>query len=505
MNECVLVKKYNSDKTFFYSCVSPPFPFFPAPHAGRRTARRLVVRPSDRPTAARRRPARWRERGNFPLPKVFLVFPRLCFAHLNARCNRDRMPFFCRDCVRTFNNEYNFIVHRHSQQCLGFRDRAFGPTNTEAARVATGTASGLETVSGRIECPECSALFSRYYGLKRHRETFHSYGQDGQKICFACGLCPAYFSSAEQVRQHRAEVHRPHHEFELVESAHRKQASVYRVFFPSNIRTLDETILHAYDKVAKLLETILTDCSYFKAGLILTLEMHKIDEDGEPTQIESFAFRSKTITVCRSEMTNFHKQLALCGGDIERNVSEFLHQGSGWIVAGPLFMEVEVAECAPLAGGAMGCVLHMAKYGRCRGIHSTHPFGDTLTNFDCFYYAVARHFNPHASTMSQLTEWLDGHLERTNNDLGPVPVSDIDSFERQHTKLDLAINIIYKDESNHIIPIRKSSNIHAKNQICLLLYYTELEMEKVGKRVPYIRFIFFIVLKKINMYGISLS
>lgn len=93
-------------------------------------------------------------------------------------------------------------------------------------------------------------------------------------------------------------------------------------------------------------------------------------------------------------------------GDVERNVDEFLFQGSGWIVNRPLYMEAEFTQCKPLSG--RGCGLHSAIYMRNMGItYATDVIDD---NGNCFYYAIAASFLGRKANLLDLKKFISEEL-----------------------------------------------------------------------------------------------
>lgn len=93
-------------------------------------------------------------------------------------------------------------------------------------------------------------------------------------------------------------------------------------------------------------------------------------------------------------------------GDFERNVDEFLFQGSGWVVHKPLYIDAEFSECRPLAGA--GCGLHLATYLRGTGVGNTTVINDE--NEECFYFAVAASFLGTNANVSELKDFIQQNL-----------------------------------------------------------------------------------------------
>jgi hypothetical protein len=252
---------------------------------------------------------------------------------------------------------------------------------------------------------------------------------------------------------------------------------------------MDEAIFYAYDNMKKLIITLCVNFSYFKINFTFFIEMKRLGDDGEIEQTEIFPFRGLGMTVFREK--DVTEELRRVLGDVDSNVMEFLFQGSGWSVEKPIYMEVEMVQCLPLRGqGGVadgekgGCCLHMAKYRRFKGVIPT-----PLSRRDdgrCFFLAVARHFMPEGGA-AQLDDFVDKRLvldkERLNGEKEmAMAVKEIETFENANEELDIAINVVYRDEKNDVVPVYASKKIGAVNMIVMLLFHTSTEDEDGGKK-----------------------
>lgn len=355
---------------------------------------------------------------------------------------------YCRDCERYFFSEYNYKRHLQSRAHAQLREEG---------------GEGSVRRRGKWSCTQCPAAFARKDNLLRHATAAHP----PNNISFRCGLCQDCFSKQEDLERHRRENHVERHDFYLEESAHKKQCQLLRAQIPTAIHTLDEGLIYAFDHMRGLVSSLSTKLSFYKINFTMFVEMYRLGETGEMMQSEVFPFRSHGIRVHREK--EMGEELAKACGDVERNVREFLFQGSGWIVKRPMFMEAEVVQCYPLAGKS--CRLHVATFVRNQGIVPTAL--SEANDGMCFYYAVAAHFLPEKLTTSEetLKQYVLKNFKqvREKAERG-VTLRDVDVFEELNSELDMAINIIYQDEEKSIIPVRASKRLGKKNNICLLLF-----------------------------------
>ena len=178
--------------------------------------------------------------------------------------------------------------------------------------------------SSRFQCDQCTSVFSRLHFLKTHKERFHSSGTDGQDRAYSCPICAACFIDKTKLQLHRDAAHVRHTSFRLIASAHKKQAQLFRTFFPLTILTLEEGIFFAFDKILPLIESIQVYQDVFKVNIAIMVEMGKMDETGATTRLESFPFKGEGFLVRPFSVPREMVLKALT--EIDHHVGEFLHQ-----------------------------------------------------------------------------------------------------------------------------------------------------------------------------------
>ena len=148
---------------------------------------------------------------------------------------------------------------------------------------------------------------------------------------FACGVCEAVFSMAEEVEHHRKTAHEQRTDIVAVESAFCRQAQLLRAFIPEDTgKNIDETFVYAFTQICRLIKELKVEFKYMKRGTVLHVEMARYDEQGLLTEVKVFPFRG--YSMCISRLTSTHKlrvDVARVVGDYERALEEFLHMGSG--------------------------------------------------------------------------------------------------------------------------------------------------------------------------------
>jgi hypothetical protein len=361
----------------------------------------------------------------------------------------------CDDCGRSFSCLYNLNRHLRSGVHSGGKRAAEG-----------------EEHGGKLKCDQCDAKFFRRDNLERHKKKEHEV--EGRRLTFRCGLCDAHFHERDALELHRRENHVLHNDFRLEQSAHAKQCQLLRAVLPARLKTLDEGLFYSYDQVRKLISSLSAELDLYKLNFILHVELYKLGEDGSVSAVQVFPFRGNGMKITRE--SDVPPELRRVMGDVERNVDEFLFQGSGWIVSRPLFMEAEVVQCLPLTGRS--CGLHVAVYTRGKGVVPA-KLGEADDGM-CFYYAVASHFCGPSATDSELAGFL---FDEVRGDVSQMELKNIVHFERANERLDLNINVVYRDERGTLLPVRAGKNINARNNIVLLLFHTTFWKEAVSHSV----------------------
>lgn len=103
---------------------------------------------------------------------------------------------------------------------------------------------------GKMKCPSCSTFFASHANLKKHVKRFHL---DEVPLAFACGLCDERFSTDSQLAKHRNEHHvrLEESDFQLRDSAHKRQSQSWRLVFPYDVDTMDRAFFYSWYVLAQ--------------------------------------------------------------------------------------------------------------------------------------------------------------------------------------------------------------------------------------------------------------
>jgi uncharacterized C2H2 Zn-finger protein len=286
----------------------------------------------------------------------------------------------CPRCKRPFN--YQSVYRRHIKTC--------------------------KSTGAQFRCSDCSAVFSRSYNLRRHRETLH--GEGGVRLAYACGACDLSFATQNQLKKHRKLAHRPlvKRGFSVRQSAHNGVLQALRLPFPRRIKTVAQAQRFFLPRVVREIKRGLSLMKRFKFCLILHVEMIQLSEDAETIK-ESMVFPFRTLQAEISHRSMIPRRLLDAMAFMRDSISEFLHRGSGWILSDIMTLDLELSKCHILAGG--GCGLHGMTNRKKTGLgldlrrgflpnphakkcvkRADREERERRGKQDCFFLAVASHF-----------------------------------------------------------------------------------------------------------------
>ena len=397
---------------------------------------------------------------------------------------RARKHAACDNCGTLFSSRQSLFTHKKNRVC---RHRQPFP-----GVAAGGGGIGSRTAAAKLPCPHCDQRFSRRDNLLTHVKRAH--GGPRNRV-FLCGLCPQYFHTKGGVQMHRMVEHNDalrggQDQFRRLATAHRRACEVYRLVMPRRIRQTKDAFTFGLPRVRELLGRLLVEKRNARIGLTVTMRFAKSnglmggnpdDDDGgddahgvEGVDVLTVPMSSKFQTM-RYMGERELEQVAQMVSDIDHTLDAFVRNGSGWVVADVLSLDVQAMQCLSLAGS---CTSHSAEHARKRGLTIKHADeGEAGMNGQrCFFRAVARALlhddGIDDPSEQQLEEYV--HARICENVPTPVRVADIEQFERGNAHLDAAINVMYQDDhaSDDVYPVRASPNIGARHRVNLLLFHT---------------------------------
>jgi uncharacterized C2H2 Zn-finger protein len=174
---------------------------------------------------------------------------------------------------------------------------------------------------GRYKCEFCDTYFARISRVEDHMRRIHPPGK--QALLFSCGICAEGFTSQKELHQHRQTQHVKTNDFTVMATAFRRHAMHLRAWFDTPL-TMDEAIVFCCRKIPPVLETSQVYNKLFKCGIVLFVELYKVDLEGNASRTDIFTFRADAFIV--RPFNDFFPDVVRSLKSIVHQVEEFLHQ-----------------------------------------------------------------------------------------------------------------------------------------------------------------------------------
>ena len=294
-----------------------------------------------------------------------------------------------------------------------------------------------------FSCSECKFTSPIFRVTRQHYYRTHKIGAN-----FECSYCSFIFSCANNLRNHILSAHVPS-DMPIAESAFKKSCTSYgSKFKPYKY----ESIEAVFDKFTPQLSAILrngtTSYKNFKANIIILAILDKYDYTTNTcTARNEFVFQSDSFEI--SSLSTDH-ELEACISAVQTSAEEKFDgycdlEGSGWSFQYVNGLFIQLGRCQPLTGGC----------------HEEYDFKSDFIwdgpsdHGECFYAAVARHFNDRSDTTNAeiLAFARTTFPECLNKE--PMNVKSIDSFEK---KYEIGVNVILKEATDlHVVRRTKNS------------------------------------------------
>lgn len=177
--------------------------------------------------------------------------------------------------------------------------------------------------------------------------------------------------------------------------------------------------------------------------------------------------------------SHLSQKLANMLGEMSGRFNDFNNHGSGWVLADCLYLDLNVGQCVALAGSCSTHRVSSNKSGKLIINEEPREENHPDIGIRCFFHAVATYFLHRNSewcerdfSLSELESFVKANLNETIE--SPVSIDSIDEFEKANEHMDIAVNIVYKDENGQTFPCRASPRINAQHCIVLLLFHKEV-------------------------------
>ena len=302
-------------------------------------------------------------------------------------------------------------------------------------------------------CPEkdCGKKFTRRFTLNRHYQNFHLNNELVEK----CSLCGQLFESCEHLQKHYKFSHRPSRKFFLKESAFKKAFATYRYNFMESDINFSSAQLSVREKIKERLIFEAAKKTVCKASLIFICQMSMNDHAGNIMTSASIPFRSPGFIASAMSPRSIKSNIMKSFSFQEKSLEDFMRSGSNWQFERALAFDIEVANVRPItAGKEEEGLLNLKSINQKKFLYNP-------CNKDekCFLYCAA-HFLykdkiPKKNQNKKGEAIYKKYIERFDIKKidFPISIAGIVKFLKQNKKLNLKVNILYRNINGLIFPI----------------------------------------------------
>ncbi len=368
----------------------------------------------------------------------------------------------CRTCDRWYKHEANY--RKHVEKC-------------QKSRVLH-------------KCHFCPRKFRTGYHLGRHVLAVHP-GNATDRV-YPCSICDEVFRTREALNDHRRKSHHGNHQFHLVESCHgRRVVDHYRIFIPEKkSRDIHSCLQFVLLQMVGLAEELASCVPLFTLRPIMALRLQQVNPtSGQTLRFADQHMSATTFTVSRMAMETARERILRSCMQLDRTLDQHTENGSGWSLVEVYYVDVHYNLIAGMSGSAKAAdhvvrdLTHLAQYKREFGGIVSHPVLDRKKEEEgeCFYWAVATGLAKKNPKWGRSAEQVFSGLVRVSDKSRPVHVNELDKFEKLNSQLDVAVQVVYVDEENDVLPVVASKRKKARNEIVLVLFHTPLPSGEDGR------------------------
>ena len=301
-------------------------------------------------------------------------------------------------------------------------------------------------------CPEksCGKRFTRRNNLNRHYQNFHLHSQLIEK----CSLCGQMFESCDDLQKHYRFSHRPSRKFFIKESAFNRAFVTYRYNFTESDVSFASSQLSIREKIKERVSFEVSKKNVCKVSLIFIANMSMNDHSGNSMTKASIPFRAPAFLASAMSPKTLKNNITKSFSAQAQALDEFMRGGSNWQFERGLAFDIEIGNVRPITGGSDSKELNIKSLRQNKFLYNP-------SNKDqkCFLYCVAHFLYKNKILQKDKKESDDKKYKKilkrfdTTNITFPISISGIKKFVKLNKKLNLKINILYRDLKDRIFPI----------------------------------------------------
>lgn len=318
-------------------------------------------------------------------------------------------------------------------------------------------------------CSACNIKFTRKFNRDRHFVEKHSDSPINK-----CLLCGKEFLDFEDLQLHQEHQHTPGEGFELKESAMRRKVVTYRYLYNTSER--DSKMVEVAGLHDKIYQTLMYEIGMKKSlkfALIFIARMVQIGNENDVVSSIQIPFRSCQHEASILTPSKLYSLIAECFLKINATLEDFTENGSGWVLANGIGVDIEIAQYPAIRVG--GTSQHFSVKNL--------PGGKQLQNVAshkgfcllyCIIYFLYASYIKDPEKGSEYSKFFFIFNDKEKDYRFPMHIHEVPKFLHKIKHLNIKINIfLYQEWQNtrfQIHPLERGlCNKESKKTLNLLL------------------------------------
>ena len=297
----------------------------------------------------------------------------------------------------------------------------------------------------RYSCdhPNCGMSFSRKWNLRRHKERYHD-----NEYSVNCLLCQRNFTENQRLQEHLIVDHGPSERFLLNSSAFNQTVIKYRLTYDENETHFNNGQNRIFEELKETIRFEAARKTVVKISLVYICQMSMQDPGGENAHIALIPFRSNAFVTNGLRGSNLSSEIRKSFRQQENYMEEFCESGSNWQFDRAVAFDIEISAIRPIAMGSSKGLRKKAWKKLSKDIfkHQKYLYDPENKDEECFLYCL-HHLLKEKRSYKKWKARLN-----LDNISFPISILGIKKFISINPRLDIKINILYRDLMTHIYP-----------------------------------------------------
>jgi hypothetical protein len=285
--------------------------------------------------------------------------------------------------------------------------------------------------------PDCGIVFTRNWNLNRHKERYHN-----NEFSENCLLCQENFTDNRRLQEHLIADHGPSERFLLKSSAFNQTIVKYRFTFDENELNFTNAQMKILNEIKETISFEAAQKTVVKVSLVYICQMSMQNLEGERVHVSLMPFRSTNFVTNALRGSNLTNKIRNAFRQQENVMEALIENGSNWRFDRAVAFDIELSAIRPLVVGSGDFEKLLKRDFKL----NKYLYSPENKNEECFLYCI-HHL---LKEKKGYNEWKSKlNLDKISF---PISILGIKKFVAQNSKLNLKINILYRNLKKLIFP-----------------------------------------------------